>query len=182
MTIPRVYVDSFEDEDESPATITKPRSIKPYWYFAYGSNMNAKRMKERGMNWKCRTGSILYDWELVFNKCSTKAGGTRIGWANIRQERGAAVEGVAYLITTPLVFLDRFEPGYQREVISLELDNGDDVKAVAYVAKGAWTGKHLYPPDWYMDHLLCGKNFLSEEYYAMLASHPVLTYTVTRRK
>jgi hypothetical protein len=178
MAIQRVYVDSFEDETEETRVVS---SAKSYWYFAFGSNMDAGRMRNRSMRWKKRVGATLYDWELVFNKCSTKTGGVMIGWANIQRAEGEAVEGVAYRLTTPLLYLDRYEPGYQRTWVSLETPDGR-FPAVTYVASGGWTQSGLYPPDWYMDHLLKGKRFLTPAYYQRLLTHPVLTYTVTRRK
>lgn len=46
-------------------------------YFAYGSNMNEDRMKTRKTNYEFRTGAVLKDYELSFNK---KAGYSRASY------------------------------------------------------------------------------------------------------
>ena len=59
------------------------------WYFAYGSNMNRKRMFARNAVWNICTAGTLYNHRLVFNKKSKKASE---GFANIIKSKEHEVE------------------------------------------------------------------------------------------
>ncbi|NPA38245.1 MAG: gamma-glutamylcyclotransferase [Candidatus Nanohaloarchaeota archaeon] len=145
--------------------------MKGVWYFAYGSNMNPERMKERGVNFKIRKKAFLKCWKLVFNKTSTK--NPKEGFANIVFDGSSIMEGILYLINEEDIRkLDKYE-GYpdhygRIRVRVLTLDGA--VEAEVYVAQSDKTAPHLKPPKWYMDHLLKGCDLLSESYCAMLRS------------
>ena len=74
-------------------------------YFAYGSNMNPERMKQR-IGWSPPSrGAVLQDYQLMFDKQSNDG-----GKANIRPLKGEAVEGALYkLAEKDLLSLDGFE-------------------------------------------------------------------------
>ena len=75
-------------------------------YFAYGSNMDASRMKERKISFASRQSAILSDYKLVFNK---KARDGDHSYANIVQQAGETAEGILYdLAETELSKLDYF--------------------------------------------------------------------------
>ena len=59
-------------------------------YFAYGSNMDGDRLRERGVRFYKRERGVLEGYRLVFNKRSSK--GSREGYANIIKEEGSVVE------------------------------------------------------------------------------------------
>ena len=91
-------------------------------YFAYGSNMNPERMKQRiGWNPPSR-GAVLQDYQLMFDKQSNDG-----GKANIRPLKGEAVEGVLYqLAEKDLLSLDGFEGvstgDYARENLEVSIN------------------------------------------------------------
>ena len=93
-------------------------------YFAYGSNMNPERMKQR-IGWSPPSrGAVLQDYQLMFDKQSNDG-----GKANIRPLKGEAVEGVLYqLAEKDLLSLDGFEGvstgDYAREKMEVSI-NGD---------------------------------------------------------
>jgi cation transport regulator ChaC len=78
-------------------------------YFAYGSNLVAERMHERGAPFSAVRQGVLRDHRLVFDKRSAD-GSAR---ANVERHAGARVHGVVYeLPTEGLEALRQFEGGY----------------------------------------------------------------------
>ena len=71
-------------------------------YLAFGSNMSAQRMHKR-LGWSpSRSGVILPDYEMVFNKHSNDG-----GKANIMYSPGDLVEGILYSVNEEdLLILD----------------------------------------------------------------------------
>lgn len=65
-------------------------------YFAYGSNMNPERMKEREINFSEREHAILKGWKLKFNKVALR--NPNEGYANIEEDNESVVEGILYTI------------------------------------------------------------------------------------
>lgn len=143
------------------------------WYFAYGSNMNEKRMQARGINYiQCQSASLEH-YQLSFNKRAT--GKTGIGYANIQYKRHALVQGVAYELPCKdtISLLDPFEGTpvrYSRDIFLLKTASGP-LPAWVYVANPAMRDNNLLPEERYLDHLLAGKGFYSEDYHSWLASH-----------
>jgi len=135
-------------------------------YFAYGSNMDPNRMKERGINFSKREHAILEGWKLEFNKVSFK--NPKEGYANIVMNENSVVEGVLYEIPdSDLKTLDRYEgypSHYGRIKIIVIMNNGEKVEAVTYVAKPDKVKDGLKPSREYLSHLLKGCDLLSEEY------------------
>ena len=56
-------------------------------YFAYGSNMNPRRMESRGVDVYSMKPAVLKDFELLFNKLSSSYHGE--GFANIQKNHGS---------------------------------------------------------------------------------------------
>ncbi len=158
-------------------------------YFAYGSNMNPDRVRERGINFDHAVAAALEDFALVFDKTSRAHAG--LGHANVVPARGEAVEGVLYWLagTGEIGKMDRFEStpvNYSREVVHVRVDatdippehmsaagsGGTLVTTWTYFANPAVRRAGLLPPRSYLNHLLAGRPFLSERYYDMLASWP----------
>ena len=141
-------------------------------YFAFGSNMSAKRMYER-LGWSpSRTGAILHDYELVFNKHSNDG-----GKANIMESSGDLVEGILYAVNEEdLVILDKYEgvadKQYKRHEIEVRDNKKKSITAVAYKALN--TGKFSAPTGEYLNYILEGKKFLSLGYYTKLKSTETL--------
>lgn len=158
-------------------------------YFAYGSNMNPDRVRERGIRFDHAAGARLEDFTLVFDKTSKKHAG--LGHANVQRAPGRVVEGVLYWLASAeeIGKMDRFEStpvNYSREVIHVRVlaqhlpaaqpvaHAADDVLITTwtYFANPAVRQQGLLPPRTYLDHLLAGRPFLSNRYYRMLQDQP----------
>ena len=135
-------------------------------YFAFGSNMSAQRMHER-LGWSpSRSGAILSDYEMIFNKHSNDG-----GKANIMSSPGNIVEGILYSVNEKdLLILDKYEgvsyKQYKRYEIEVRDNNKNFIPAVAYKALN--TGKVSAPTEEYLNYILEGKEFLSPGYYTKL--------------
>ena len=141
-------------------------------YFAYGSNMNPKRMKKR-IGWEPPFRSaVLEDYQLLFDKISNDG-----GKANIRPMKGEKVEGVLYQVAEKdLLSLDNFEGvsggHYARERLMVNINGEDECRATAYVALK--TGPENPPTREYLGHLLAGAEYLSPEYVSKLQKRSTL--------
>ncbi len=119
----------------------------------------------------------------MFNKTSLKSDSEDIGFANIVETKNESdvVEGLLYNFTeSDFNKLDVYEgvkDGHYYKAIVQTLitggkDKGKQVEAITYISKKTREG--LRPPRWYLDHLLKGKDFLSEEYYKKLVDTETL--------
>lgn len=98
------------------------------WYFAYGSNLNTKRLRDRVGNWQDAKKGILENYELTFDSR---------GRADAIEKPGGRVFGVLYLLTDEqLKTLGEYEGVhsgfYKREGVKVKV-NGRLVNAIAYV-------------------------------------------------
>ncbi len=118
------------------------------FYFAYGSNMNPDRIRERIPQARVAATAHITGWRLK----------ERL-YADIERSRGGRVDGVLYLVTQSEMFrLDAYE-GYPRTYGCIELDAIIDpkhkVRAFTYVmtetARAAREGRK-YPKDY---RLIC---------------------------
>jgi hypothetical protein len=138
-------------------------------YFAYGSNMDFKRLEERGISFEFIGLGILEDYALKFNKIASKRSG--VGYANIVNQKGSRVEGLLFLIAN-IGKLDRFEgypTHYNKEILKVQ-DSNNFVDATVYVAGTDWVSDNLEPEREYLKHLLAAKEYLSEGYFDFLNS------------
>lgn len=140
------------------------------YYFAYGSNMSQRRMRERVGDFLEPRLAYLSDYKLVFNKKSSSGNNT---YANVKKYPDAITEGVLYQITErELNILDRYEgypDHYNRLLKDVFLRDGSKVQAWVYIARK----EKLYggiPTSEYLDYLLEGKDFLSESHIDNLNS------------
>ena len=128
--------------------------------------MNPERMKERGVNFLKREHAILKGWRLEFNK--TASHNPKEGYANIVPDMEEVVEGVLYEIQdSDLKKLDRHEgypEHYYKIKVKVELDNGQEVEAITYIAQADKVKSGLKPTKEYLKHLLKGCDILSEDY------------------
>lgn len=135
-------------------------------YFAYGSNMNDKRMTDRGVNFLSKEKGTLKGYKFIINKKSQK--NPNIGFANIIRDDNSEVEGIIYEVTEEdIIKLDKFEGApkhYRREIYIIE-----NKQCVIYIANDVWTSTNeLEATEEYKNHILEGKEFLSEKYYNKL--------------
>lgn len=142
------------------------------WYFAYGSNMNPRRMLARGLAFEEATSGHLYDYALRFNKRA--AGKQGVAYANIAYQRGARLEGVLYRLEgcEQISVMDGFEGcpiRYSRDVMPVfSPAYQQPIAAWVYVANPAFIDQALLPERRYLDHLCAGARWHSEEYRLFL--------------
>lgn len=147
------------------------------WYFAYGSNMNLARMQARGLHVLDARAGQLSGFTLRFNKRTASIAGQ--AFANIAFKPGAVVEGVLYQLAdaSEINKLDPFEGApvlYSRERMHIATAQGV-IGAWVYIANPAYRAEGLRPSREYLQHLLQGREFLSDAYWAALAAtltHP----------
>jgi cation transport regulator ChaC len=139
-------------------------------YFAYGSNMDKKRMEKRGVTIFSMQRARLEGFRLAFNKVASRR--ENEGYANIVEDPEGVVEGVLYEIKdSDIKELDFYEGcpcHYLRIKVTVKLDNGQEVTAVTYVANPDKIRDGLKPSKEYLNHLLAGKDYLSPEYFERL--------------
>ena len=137
------------------------------YYFAFGSNMDKERMEERTHESSERQKGVLKDWKLVFNKIKDEERGS--GYANIEPEIGSIVEGIIYKVSEDAIrILDKWEGvpiAYHKKTMLVENSNKESVNCIIYIANHSKTDNSLKPEKKYLDHLLEGKEYLSEKYY-----------------
>ena len=104
------------------------------YYFAYGSNLNQKQMKERCPDSKPLFTAVLPNYKLVFVGWSRQWHG---GVAGIKSHRGERVRGAIYEVTEAcLQRLDRYESGYSRLKVIVFGEDDEPVEAITYVKTG----------------------------------------------
>ena len=145
------------------------------FYFAYGSNMNAARMAQRGLDVQRALAGQLTSMQLLFNKRAydeqPRAQGD-VAYANIGYAPGRQVEGVLYQLSDveEISKMDPFEGTprfYSRELFAVQTLEGP-IQAWVYVANRALLVDGLRPERWYLEHLLAGEAWLSEAYVERL--------------
>ena len=145
------------------------------FYFAYGSNMDVDRVRDRGMGFVARSAGRLPGYRLVFNKRAKGLEG--VAHANIERDDSAQVEGVLYALSAPenITQMDPYEGypvRYDRVIVLIETDAGQRA-AWVYEANPEFIETHCKPTQPYLGHLLAGAEFLSASYLARLAATPV---------
>lgn len=109
------------------------------YYFAYGSDMDANRMRERDVNFSWRRRDILKGYRLVFNKRARD--NPKAGYANIVPDNECIVEGALYEIDEEgLNKLDKYE-GFQKHYIRNEMlveCERKEYLAHVYAANSVW--------------------------------------------
>ncbi|ROS05027.1 gamma-glutamyl AIG2-like cyclotransferase [Sinobacterium caligoides] len=141
------------------------------YYFAYGSNMNVERMRERGLTVVSSQLGKISDCELLFDKAAHNDPGA--SYANIGYRQGGIVEGVLHELVdvSNIALLDHFEGTpirYSRECYPVETVGGTMIAAWVYVANPGHRQAGLRPRRWYLEHLLCGESYLTPSYFAKL--------------
>ena len=138
-------------------------------YFAYGSNMDFKRLEEREISFEFIGLGILENYELQFNKIAKNK--TGIGYANVVNKQRGKVEGLLFSIEN-IQILDRYEgfpEHYMKENLSICFLN-ERIEATVYVAAPDKIGQNLMPEKAYLNRLLAAKQYLSQEYFDFLES------------
>ena len=130
-------------------------------YFAYGSNMDLKRVEEMGLKLASIHQGKLADWKLVFNVINNKQEGT--GYANIVPAPGQTVEGVIYETDhesmQKLDYHEDYPRYYKKKHVLVTDDDGKKIDCITYVGNQKMLERGLKPLRIYMRHLLNGKLF-----------------------
>jgi gamma-glutamylcyclotransferase len=107
------------------------------YYFAYGSNLSKKQMKERCPDSKPVSIVTLHNYKLVFVGWSRKWRG---GVVSVKPFRGEKVLGAIYEISEEdLRRLDKYQgspDAYTRMKVAVTGDFGEQIEAVTYVKAG----------------------------------------------
>ena len=104
------------------------------YYFAYGSNLNQKQMRERCPDSKPLFTAVLPNYRLVFSGWSRQWRG---GIASIKPIRDERVRGAIYEISEQcLRRLDRFEVGYSRIKVTVFGEDDEPIEAITYIKSG----------------------------------------------
>lgn len=123
-------------------------------YFAYGSNMDSVRLRERIGEVNDGIIGILNGYELRFNKRSVK---DEYGRANLIAEPNAITEGVIFELTDEqFALMDRREGnGYRRHSVSVRIGSNTR-EAQTYLATTEFITEGLSPSEKYLRHILDG--------------------------
>ncbi|MFC2016128.1 gamma-glutamylcyclotransferase family protein [Chloroflexota bacterium] len=107
------------------------------YYFAYGSNLNRKRMLERCPDSEPKFIATLPNYKLVFVGWSRQWRG---GMASIRPFRGEKVRGAIYEVSDrDLRRLDSYEgypANYGRLNITVFNEDGEPIQTITYIKAG----------------------------------------------
>jgi gamma-glutamylcyclotransferase len=145
-------------------------------YFAYGSNMNMERLRERlgreGHQLLGRRRATLHDYRLVFNKRSSFEAG--VGYANIEPSGASLVEGTLNdMSEAALALLDRIElvpVHYRRILVQVhDWEKSSPVRAWTYLAQPDMLCPEVLPTRDYIGHLLEARDVLPDQYLGSLA-------------
>jgi gamma-glutamylcyclotransferase (GGCT)/AIG2-like uncharacterized protein YtfP len=128
-------------------------------YFAYGSNLDPDRARERGLDVGTARRASLADYRFAFNK-RAKGGGV---YANVMSSPYQTAWGVVFRSNeAQLKALDKFEGvprHYNRTSVRVTLDDGSTVEAIAYVACKEYLVREGRPSERYLGYILSGARF-----------------------
>jgi gamma-glutamylcyclotransferase len=141
-------------------------------YFAYGTNCNLAVMEQKGIRFTARQRAVLDGFRLRFNKRSSRESlPERIGFANIEEDQEGTVEGILYdLGVDGLETLDeteRHQSHYDRIRVVVNADSGSE-ECWTYKARPEVVAEGLVPSRNYINHILAGQEFLSQQYFDAL--------------
>lgn len=146
-------------------------------HFAYGSNMDIKRLNKREVYPSKRERATLHGYSIKFNKKGTA--NPKEGKTNIVRDPSGVVEGILCEITeAEMRKLDKAEGvstgDYFRTTVRVKVEGGTEIDAVTYIANPMKVRNGLKPTRDYLAHLLAGKSYLSTEYYERMKSTETL--------
>jgi cation transport regulator ChaC len=146
-------------------------SLIVHYYFAYGSNMNLERVRQRKMSFECAESGHLLEYSLRFNKRSVKYSGAAA--ANVVAAANGVTEGVIYRLIEPeqIEIMDPYEgyPVRYRRIALPIVTKAGVVDAWVYIANEDHVLEGLAPARWYLTHLLAGRDYLSKSYFESLS-------------
>ena len=145
--------------------------------------MDLEQVRARGLEFVSASSGRLLNFALKFNKVNTLVTGG--GHANIEIEDDALVEGVLFLLKDEraIEIMDPFEgvPLRYRRISVLVQCEGGPHNAWTYIAQPQFVSERLQPTRTYLQRLLNGRPFLSQDYWHWLAQHSVIDEGVVNR-
>lgn len=140
---------------------------KHLWYFAYGSNLKASRMKEREISIVADRTGYINNYTFSYSKI----GADDTGKGNIQPQQNSKVWGAFYRITVDDFnhLHKNYEIGY-RQLELTGISNGDRIEAKSFIALSERINYDLYPSKKYHDLVLTGarEHGLPEQYIDIL--------------
>ena len=133
-------------------------------YFAYGSNMSTKRLRERIPDARSVGIAVLKDYEFKCNKKS-KDGSSK---GNITPLNDALTWGVIFELPDEAIsILDKAESGYTRITVCVSI-GGQEMESETYISQEISTEQ---PYDRYMNYIIEGarEHGLPEDYVLSLS-------------
>lgn len=129
-------------------------------------------MAKKRVEFTSRSRGTLSGFRLLFNKMALRDRlPDGIGFANINRDPTGTVEGVVYDIhDEQLQRLDeseRYPDHYGRILVSIETETGL-LECQTYQARPEKCADGLVPSRNYLNHILAGRDFLSEQYFEAL--------------
>ena len=104
------------------------------YYYAYGSNLSKKQMKERCPDSRPLFTAVLPNYKLVFSGWSREWRG---GKATLISSRGDKIRGAVYEVSEIcLRKLDGYEAGYSRLNVTVFDEDNEPHQAVTYIKSG----------------------------------------------
>jgi gamma-glutamylcyclotransferase (GGCT)/AIG2-like uncharacterized protein YtfP len=123
------------------------------------------------MSFESASSGRLLDYSLRFNKRSVKYPGAAA--ANVVASAKGVTEGVVYRLVDPvqIEMMDPYEGYpvlYRRTALPIVTKAGV-VDAWVYIANEDHVAEGLAPAQWYLNHLLAGRGYLSNSYFESLS-------------
>lgn len=140
--------------------------------------MNQKRMHGRDVKLVNVCAGWIDGFGLRFNKRSEQD--ENLGCANLVYAPEERIQGLLYELQTEteLNKLDHFEGTpyrYSRDLFQVQTQSGSQ-SAWVYIANPSVIDDKLRPATWYLEHLLAGREFISDDYRAKIASTPCVSH------
>lgn len=140
-------------------------------YFAYGSNLNLSKLKERGIEYQLIGKAVLKDWKLVFEVVDPEQEG--VSYANIIPFDGEVVEGAVFEIDkVNRIKIDKYEgvpDFYVRDEVEVVVESGGEITCMTYLANPFSVSGKLKPTKSYLREILDSQEFFSQEYFKRLS-------------
>ena len=147
------------------------------YYFAFGSNLDPERMKKRGAVFTERKLGKLENYEFVLNYEI----GDGTAAANIRYKPGSVVYGALYKCTPESINkLQGYEVNYRQIKVDIYTEENVCIKATLFLANEDAVNDNINAvADFYLNHILCGKDILPPDYYSFLETFLSITVPIS---
>jgi sulfite reductase (NADPH) flavoprotein alpha-component len=149
-----------------------------FWYFGYGSNMDLKSLRAKGVEPRISQRAVLHGWRLRFNVQHFFRHEGGVGNIEASGDPSNVVWGVLHLCEDEhLALLDAAEAcghGYDRIEVTVGHEAGEQ-RAIAYAGLPAFINNTCLPTRRYLNILLQGATAagLDGAYVEALRKHPV---------